>query len=55
MFGFSIWLGFAVSAIYIYYLNERLKALTARVAFLEDRSPQAEYLRELEDAEKGWN
>jgi hypothetical protein len=32
----------------------RIGDLERRVAFLEDRSPQAQYIRELEDKEKGW-
>jgi len=39
----------------IHKLINRIDNLEKRIAWLEDRSPQARYLRELEDKEKGWD
>lgn len=54
MFTFGILIGFAGLLIAVYRLFDKVNALSARVAFLEDRSPQAEYIRSLENKEKGW-
>lgn len=35
-------------------LLSRIDDLERRVVFLEDRSAQAKYIRQLEDQEKGW-
>lgn len=48
------WIGLVCAAFFIHKLIERVDALEKRIAWLEDRSPQAEYLRSLENAEKGW-
>lgn len=41
-------------AYFIYSLSNRIDELQRRIAFLEDRSPQANYIRDLEDKEKEW-
>ncbi|MBQ5963173.1 hypothetical protein [Massilia sp. ZL223] len=54
MFSVVLWVAFIAMGIYVLRLESRLKKLNSRVEFLEDRSPQANHIRELEDYEKGW-
>jgi len=52
VFGFFV----ALIAAFVIYnrLEERIRKLEERVSFLEDRSPQAKHVRDLEDEHRGW-